>query len=114
MGEDEEKVLNFSYMKMGYLSRSMLPTLQSHKHVTLKPLKVETVLHWIYLQYSTGYISSPCQTVYMVFMLNVHILLFEYLPFFVADQEVTAQCQRSFINKAIEVVTYTAKSSRLI
>lgn len=50
----------------------------------------------------------------MAFMLNVHILLFEYLPFFVADQEVTAQCQRSFINKAIEVVTYTAKSSRLI
>lgn len=50
MGEDEEKALNFSYMKMGYLSRSMLLTLQSHKHVTLKPLKVETVLHWIYLQ----------------------------------------------------------------
>ena len=50
MGEDEEKTLNFSYMKIGSLSRSMLPTLQSHKHVTLKPLKVETVLHWIYLQ----------------------------------------------------------------
>ena len=107
MDEDEKKALKFSYMKMGYLNRSMLLTLQSHKHVTLKSLKVETVL-------KMRYIYNPCQTVYMLFMLNVHIQLFEYLPFFVANQEVTAQCQRSFINKAIEVVTYTAKSSRLI
>lgn len=49
--EDEKKALKFSYTKMGYLNRFMLPTFQSHKHVTLKPLKVETSTQdEIYLQ----------------------------------------------------------------
>ena len=74
MGEDEKKALKYPYMKMGDLSRSMLPTLQSHKHVTLKLFKVETIL-------KMRYIYNSCQTFSLCgFILNVHIQLFEYLP----------------------------------